>query len=403
MPNGTWILGDLFTKDYGHRGSIQKLWEQRWKFPCSLGVYPFHDGKFSDFEPIFQHLIEHNINDPYDDAYTNAFLPTARRLVKEAEETSDEETKRKLYLNANAVYRLSRFPYIGTELKGKVFDEQKTVYLRSASLWSNPIEEAIIPHKYGANHDGAEIPLYIRKPSGPGPFPTILLITGLDGHRPDNTERTQEFLNRGWACVLCDIPGTPDCPANRRDPLSPDRLFTSILEWIASNPHLDEKRVASWGLSAGGYYAIRLAHTHGGKLVGSVGHGAGSHYYICKEWLEQIALHEYPFGLERAYVLKYGYSDFEEMKEKCQDEFSLISGKGEGVAVVSQGIKSCRLLLVNGELDGCMPMEDSLVLAEYGRPKEIRCVKGRAHMGYPEANGIVYPWLEEVLGVGLGM
>jgi pimeloyl-ACP methyl ester carboxylesterase len=397
MPNGNWILGDLFTKDFGHRGSIQKLWTQRWKFPCSLGVYPFHDGKFSDFEPIFAHLIEHNINDPYDDAYTNAFLPTARRLVKEAEATSDAETKKNLFLNANAVYRLSRFPYIGTPLKEQVFEEQKTVYLRGAKSWELPIEEIVIPHKYAANDDGSEIPLYIRKPSGPGPFPTILLITGLDGHRPDNTERTQEFLNRGWACVLVDIPGTPDCPANRRDPLSPDRLFSSILDWISSVDYLDQKRVVTWGLSAGGYYAIRLAHTHALQLLGSVGHGAGSHYYIGAEWLSKIALHEYPFGLERAYTLKYGYVDFEEMKSKCQDEFSLISGKGEGVPVVAQGIKSCRLLLVNGELDGCMPIEDSLLLAEYGRPKEIRCVKGRAHMGYPEANGIVYPWLEEVL------
>jgi hypothetical protein len=28
-----WILGDLFLKDFGHRGSIKKLWEQRWAFP----------------------------------------------------------------------------------------------------------------------------------------------------------------------------------------------------------------------------------------------------------------------------------------------------------------------------------------------------------------------------------
>lgn len=52
MPNGNWILGDLFLKDYGHAGSIKKLWDMRWKFPCTLGVYPFHDGKFADFEPM---------------------------------------------------------------------------------------------------------------------------------------------------------------------------------------------------------------------------------------------------------------------------------------------------------------------------------------------------------------
>ncbi|KAF2848634.1 pigment biosynthesis protein Ayg1 [Plenodomus tracheiphilus IPT5] len=401
MPNGNWILGDLFTKDYGHCGSIQKLWEQRWKFPCMKGVYPFHDGKFDDFEPIFSFLIENNINDPYDDAYTNAFLPAARRLAREAQamEKRDKEAAEKLYLNSNAVYRLSRFPYIDTDRKRVAFEEQKEVYIRGSQLWDTPIEECIVPHKYAGNGDGDNIPLYIRKPSGAGPFPTILLITGLDGHRPDNTERTQEHLNRGWATVICDIPGTTvDCPANKRDPLSPDRLFTSILEWIKETTYLDEKKVIAWGLSAGGYYAIRLAHTHASKLIGSVGHGAGTHHYIGAEWLSQIGKHEYPFGLERAYTSKYGYDSFEEMKEKCQDEFSLISGKGDGVAVVASGMKSCRLLLINGVLDGCMPIEDSMLLAEFGSVKEMRFVQGRLHMGYPEANSIVYPWLEGVMG-----
>jgi hypothetical protein len=45
-----------------------------------------------------------------------------------------------------------------------------------------------------------------------------------------------------------------------------------------------------------------------------------------------------------------------------------------------------------------MPIEDSMLLAEHGKPKEMRFVRNRAHMGYPEANGIVYPWLEEVMG-----
>jgi pimeloyl-ACP methyl ester carboxylesterase len=402
MPNGTWVLGDLFTKDYGHSGSIQQLWNQRWNFPCTKGVYPFHDGKFEDFEPIFKYLIEHNINNPYDDAYTNSFLAVARRLVKEGDdELKAVEERKRLYLNANAVFRLARFPYIGTELKKEVFEEQKIAYIRGSRLWSHPVMEIIIPHKHASDGDGPNIPLYVRKPSGNGPFATILLITGLDGHRPDNTERTQEFLDRGWACVICDIPGTTvDCPANKRDPLSPDRLFSSILDFIEETTYLDDKKVIAWGLSAGGYYAIRLAHTHRERLVGSVGHGAGIHYYIGREWLEQVGKHEYPFGLERAYIQKYGYESFEEMKEKCQDEFSLISGKGEGVAVVGNGTKSCRLLLVNGTLDGCMPIEDSMVLAEYGSSKEMRFVRGRAHMGYPEANGIVFPWLEEVMRTG---
>jgi hypothetical protein len=170
------------------------------------------------------------------------------------------------------------------------------------------------------------------------------------------------------------------------------------LDWIKETPYLNEKKVIAWGLSAGGYYAIRLAHTHHSQLIGSVGHGAGTHHYIGREWLSNVGKHEYPFCLEEAYVQKYGYSSWKELLEKCQDEFSLVSGQGEGVAVVSSGMKSSRLLLVNGILDGCMPIEDSMLLAEYGSPKEMRFVRERAHMGYPEANGIVYPWLEEAMG-----
>ncbi|KAF2679751.1 pigment biosynthesis protein Ayg1 [Lentithecium fluviatile CBS 122367] len=402
MANGTWILGDLFTKDYGHAGSIKNLWDLRWQFPCRRGMYPFHDGKYEDFEPIFDHLIANSINNPYSDAYTNAFLPTAQCLGKQAEdaETKDKEKAKALYLRANAVYRLARFPYIGTLLKERVFEEQKEAYLRGAKLWDIPITETVIAHKHAANGDGAQIPLYIRKPAGTGPFP-VLLITGLDGHRPDNTERTDEFLKRGWASVICDIPGTTvDCPANRRDPLAPDRLFSSILDWVKEREDFNEGNLVAWGLSAGGYYAIRLAHTHRESLRGVVGHGAGTHHYIGREWLSQISKHEYPFGLERAYVSKYGYTSFEEMMERCQDEFSLVGAKGAGVAVVGEGLPSCRMLLVNGMLDGCMPVEDSMLLAEYGSKKEMRFVRGRAHMGYPEANGIVYPWLEGVMGRG---
>jgi pimeloyl-ACP methyl ester carboxylesterase len=213
-----------------------------------------------------------------------------------------------------------------------------------------------------------------------------------------SSKRTREHLKRGWATVICDIPGTTvDCPASKTDPLSPDRLFSSILEWIDNNPLFNSKKIIAWGLSAGGYYAIRVAHTHAKHLAGAIGHGAGTHHYIGREWLEQVGKHEYPFGLERAYCEKYGYKDFEEMKENCQKTFSLLTGEGEGVAVVKLGMKSCRLLLINGTQDGCMPIEDSMLLAEYGSPKEMRFIKDRLHMGYPEANSYVYPWMESIM------
>jgi len=121
-----------------------------------------------------------------------------------------------------------------------------------------------------------------------------------------------------------------------------------------------------------------------------VGHGAGTHHYIGKEWLKEVHHHEYPFSLREAYLGKYGYDSWDELLEKCQKEYSLVE-----TGIVNK--KSCRLLLMNGMLDGCMPIEDSSLLAEYGSPKEFRFIQGRAHMGYPEANTHVFPWLEQVM------
>jgi hypothetical protein len=52
---------------------------------------------------------------------------------------------------------------------------------------------------------GAEIPVYVRVPKkteitagGDGKSPVVVLMTGLDGYRPDNTVRCEEFLKRGW-------------------------------------------------------------------------------------------------------------------------------------------------------------------------------------------------------------
>ncbi|KAF2101455.1 alpha/beta-hydrolase [Rhizodiscina lignyota] len=392
-----WILEQhgLFKTDFGHQGSIKTLWETRWKFPCTLGVYPFHDGKLEDFEPIFDFLIRNNINDPYNDAYTSAFFSIAEDLAKRGEdaESTDKALAIALYKRASTVYRLSRFPYIGTPLKREAFEKQKKVYEKGMRLWDPVMTEVIIPHKYAKEGDGKEIPLYVRMPRGSTvdkPVPVMFLITGLDGHRPDNYERTEGAIERGWATVICDIPGVADCPALKTDPLSPDRYFSAILEWIAENPELDESKVIGWGLSAGGYYAIRAAHTHASQLAGCVGHGAGTHHYIGKEWLAEVDHHEYPFSLKEAYLMKYGYKTWDELLENCQKTFSLVE-----TGIVN--MPSTRLLLMNGVDDGCMPIEDSMLLFEYGSPKEARFISKRAHMGYPEANASVWPWLEQVM------
>ncbi|KAJ4553697.1 hypothetical protein HRR77_002074 [Exophiala dermatitidis] len=187
-----WILGERFHQRYPHLDGVKALWETKWKLPCSLSVNPFRDGKIEDFAPIFEKLVEDNVNDAYSDTYTEYFLPTAGRLTDAATSAqgADRAKAAELFKRAACVYRISRFPSVdaGTGLKRKVFDLQKQVYLRGASLWDAPIKEIVIPHTSAEGDDGKEIPLYVRLPSGTGitnKCPVVLLITGLDGHRPD--------------------------------------------------------------------------------------------------------------------------------------------------------------------------------------------------------------------------
>ena len=119
-----------------------------------------------------------------------------------------------------------------------------------------------------------------------------MLITGLDGFRGDvPVICTDFFYNQGWAVIEAEIPGTGDCPADPRDAESPDRVWSTILDWIAAHPMLDAENVCAWGLSTGAYYSLRMAHTHADRVKGVVAQGAYSHYAFTPEWIECMYVH----------------------------------------------------------------------------------------------------------------
>lgn len=274
-----------------------------------------------------------------DPSYTRAFFPVAKRLEEEADtlfnaaaggkdgriRTSLLSHASDLYLRAAAVLRIARFPYvtafprISDADKWMAWTWQKKVYMKAAGrLWEEPVEEVHVPFAFGDAQKGDRldnegIPVYVRVPKSKGTAfvfandedkgktkekkkcPVVILMTGLDGYRPDNTVRCDEFLARGWAVVVVEIPGTADCPASSADPAAAERLWDSLLAWVAQDGRFDMARAMVWGLSCGGYYAVRIAHTHADKLRGVVAQGAGTHWFFDHKWLEKADWKEYPF------------------------------------------------------------------------------------------------------------
>ncbi|KAI1185997.1 Alpha/Beta hydrolase protein [Nemania serpens] len=404
----TWQMGTAaFEQRMPHHAGIKALWETKWRLPCSKSLYPFHDGSYADFEPIFAALAARGIDDGYSPAYTEAFFGTAEALERDGDAAVADgrlDSASVLYLRAACVLRIARFPYVSATptvscpVKWRAWTAQKKVYLKAATRWEAPVSDVQIPHVRRAGRDGGVIPAYVRVPVPGGgaktktktKTPVVLLFTGLDGYRPDNTARCDEFLSRGWAVVVLEIPGTADCPADPADPASADRLWDSVFEWMALDDRFDMRRVLCWGLSSGGYYAVRAAHTHRARLAGAVAQGAGSHYFFHPKWLDKADGHEYPFRLLPALAMKHGFENVEDYLRLALQRFSLLEN---GIL----DMPSTRLLLVNGTLDGLMPIEDSTLLFEYGSPKEARFFPGALHMGYPMANSSIYPWMEEVM------
>lgn len=399
----TWLMGSqAFNQRMPHHDGIRALWETKWRFPCTKALYPFHDGAFEDFEPVFEQLIAQNVNDGTSIEYTQSFFPVASALEARGDEAAAAQKPQEasdLYLRAACVLRIARFPYVtafpevSCPEKWRAWEWQKSVYMKAGRSWPAPVAEVDIPHARAEGRDRDTIPAYVRVPEAAEgrPCPAVLLLTGLDGYRPDNTVRCNEFLARGWAAVVVEIPGTADCPADPADPASPDRLWDSVFAWMEQDGRFDMARLLCWGLSAGGYYAIRIAHTHKDRLRGSVAQGAGCHYFFDREWMDKADGHEYPFLLSPAFAMKHGFKSVEEFREGVQKKFSLLEN-----GIIQR--PSCRLLLVNGTKDGLMPIEDSMMLFEYGSPKEARFFSNALHMGYPAANSCVYPWMEQVMG-----
>lgn len=202
----------------------------------------------------------------------------------------------------------------------------------------------------------------------------------------------------GWsrnnvATLILEIPGTGDSPADPSDPTSPDRIWSTLFDWIDGQAEIDQTRKAMWAFSTGGYYAIRVAHTHPKRLQGVVALGGGCHYMFHPEWLSHVNHLEYPFDLATTLAYKFGYGDDLERFKKEAMKFSLLEDGTLDKPVCT------KLLLVNGVNDEIFPIDDYYLCLLHGAPKEARFVDDRKHMGEPESFFIILRWLYELFGI----
>lgn len=404
------VLRDGFPY-FAHHDSVSALWSKKWRGPCAAGIYPFVDGDINDFDPIFAELASISGDDPMilsrPDDYAKPFFPVAERLVAQAEESStagDRELARELFYRAAAVYRIARFPINRSPLSQEAWVKGKAAYERGGELLDPPHVAIDIPFtaaEPSAGDRGTTIPAYLRLPPGSPPdggWPVLLFICGLDAYKTDNTKRIQQHIDQGLATVMFEIPGTGDCPAAPGDPTSPDRLMTSVLDWVSADASayaLDPRTVVVRGISTGGYYAFRVAHTHAERLFAVVAQGGGSHHMFDTEWIGAQNQMEYPFALADALAYKFGFRDVD-----VATNVHRYAEEAHAFSLLESGIvdsQSCRLLALNGMEDSIFPIEDNFIVATRGVGKDLLARGNVSHMGNPGGEEILVTWLDQAL------
>lgn len=250
----------------------------------------------------------------------------------------------------------------------------------AARAFDPPLERVEIPFR-GRAGEGDRVVGYLRIPAGGERVPLLITWGGIDTYKEER--RTDRFLERGVASLAIDMPGVGEAPL--RGSIDAERMWDDILVWVTGEARLDATHVAVWGLSTGGYWAAKLAHTHADRLVGAVDHGGPVHDSFAPAWIERAQDGEYPFELAETLAWAFG--------GRTLDNWI---GIAPGLSLLDQGLldrPSCPLLLVNGTRDSVFSIADMYTLLAHGSPKTAR-FSDTGHMGYgPGIEPMIVDWL----------
>jgi esterase FrsA len=367
-----------------HERPVSELWEM-WKPRVRMKVYPFTYTQYEDVEKVMTSITSYD-RDAWAAAWSAVAKPYEAKAA-EAEKGGNAQSAKEDYLRAYQYYALARFPTINSEGKRQAWRKAQENLLKASRYFEIPIVRVEIPFK-GRPGEGSSIPAYLRVPKkGKAPFPVLLTWGGIDGYKEEQMH--DDALELGMATVAIDGPGVGDCPLKGSE--DAERLFGAVLDWIATRKELDGKRVACWGYSTGGYWAVKVAHVYKDRVACVVSHGGPVHYAFEPDWIQKQEKGEYAFQFFETIAFAFGLSTKEEW-EKYAPKLSLLR----------QGIldRPCApMLLVNGIHDSVFPIADYYLLLEHGSPKTARFYDA-GHMGITrDTFGTIMSWIAENLGL----
>ena len=336
-----------------------------------------------------------NINTLDRDEWATAWSAVAARYeadAKAAETAGRIKEAQESYLMAWRLYSFARWPTPNSPGKQKAYERSLDAFTHYASHLDPAPALVRIPF------EGKEIVGWLRLPKGAQSVPLVLTIRALERRKEDNVERGDAFIRRGIATFSFDMPGTGQAPL--KGDVDSERMFSRVLDYVATRPELDAKRVVVQGQSWSGYWAAKLGILERDRLKAVVVQGGPIHNYFQPEWQSKaLGTREYLFDLFPARASVYGAGSL--------DEFLAYGPK---MSLKAQGLidrPSAPMLLVNGNRDTQVPIADLDLMLHSGSPKDAWVNPAGGHMGrssdWPDGKifaKIVAPWIVRQLGLG---
>ncbi len=353
---------------------------------AEVGQYPLIGLDPGDVKEAFN-----SIHTRDKDEWAAAFMGVADRYMNEAKalEKTDPAKANADYIRAWRLYSFGRWPIPASPGKQRSYEKAIEAFLAHARFWDPPLEIVKIPF------EGKEIIGYLRLPKNTnGPVPLVLAVNGLDSRKEDLSESFSAILPFGVGFLAVDGPGTGQCPIKVSE--TSDRMFSRILDYIATRPEIDKNRVTMHGVSWGAYWATKMAIVEHNRLRGASAQSPPVDTFFQKEFLMNslIGNREYLFDQVPALMAIFDNVTTVDQVAEVLPKMSLVK---QGLL----GKPMAPMLILAGVLDTQVPISDIYLLLDKGDvPKTAWINPQGGHLGrqvkvWPDPRifkEVIIPW-----------
>jgi len=358
---------------------------------AEVGQYPLIGLDPGDVKEAFN-----SIHTRDKDEWAAAFMGVADRYMNEAKalEKTDPAKANADYIRAWRLYSFGRWPIPASPGKQRSYEKAIEAFLAHARFWDPPLEIVKIPF------EGKEIIGYLRLPKNTnGPVPLVLAVNGLDSRKEDLSESFSAILPFGIGFLAVDGPGTGQCPIKVSE--TSDRMFSRILDYIATRPEIDKNRVSMHGVSWGAYWATKMAIVERARLRGASAQSPPTDTFFQKEFLMNslIGNREYLFDQVPALMAIFDNVTTIDQMAEVLPKMSLVK---QGLL----GKPMAPMLILAGVLDTQVPISDIYLLLDKGDvPKTAWINPQGGHLGrqvkvWPDPRifkEVIIPWQVRML------